>query len=242
MHRKPKNRGSKKTSNESSRSQEKEGPSAEEIKAGRDTIATMLTDPKHANLDEKTLSAAHFIMAIQTKIMAEKGGLVDEDRHVSLDYCKANADKIFSDGGTKFFGDLKAATEKAKLEKKRNEEMEKLKKDGDVEGQLRLAEEGMRSLVVERDAMLARGDSPPEGTNGGPFLCSLIDDELFQPSPRPDCPICCLPLPVNYSKKVCVTYQPCCGKVSNVHLFCDCTLYNTIGALRTSNKNHLLLM
>ena len=43
----------------------------------------------------------------------------------------------------------------------------------------------------------------------------LPDEELFaSPPPRPDCPICCLPMSRHQ------TYQPCCGKI-----ICDGCVY-----------------
>ena len=44
---------------------------------------------------------------------------------------------------------------------------------------------------------------------------TIADEELFaSPPPRPDCPICCLPMSLTH------TYQPCCGK--NI---CDGCIY-----------------
>mmetsp|Transcript_11317 Transcript_11317/g.20799 ORF Transcript_11317/g.20799 Transcript_11317/m.20799 type:complete len:357 (-) Transcript_11317:71-1141(-) len=99
-----------------------------------------------------------------------------------------------------------------KLERERSDEMEELlKKDGDIEGQLRLCQWVMRALDMEANKLLSKEGRHPMPPQDDPFIGTLVDDDLFVPCPpRPDCPICFLPLP----DRTACTYQPCCGKTA----------------------------
>ena len=87
--------------------------------------------------------------------------------------------------------------------------MKRLEEVGDYEGRLRLLKEIGQAINFEKDSIRARVGMPPI-TRDDPFICTVVDDELFSaPPPRPECSICFLGLP---SDDRC-TYQPCCGKV-----------------------------
>ena len=119
-------------------------------------------------------------------------------------------------GGEAFFKEWKEATDEAALEQKRRNEMEQMIKDGDIDGQMRILKDLMSSMdKLQNDLRIEKG-LPPIPVIDNPFHRTIVDDELFQPCPpRPDCPICFLPLP---ERNECC-YQPCCGKVRREMLF-----------------------
>ena len=70
-------------------------------------------------------------------------------------------------------------------------------------------------IAVNREVLLLEApndDEPPpmQCADGEEFTPSWTDEDLFkQPSPRQECPICCLPLPWEVPQ---ISYQACCGK------------------------------
>lgn len=183
-----------------------------EIKAQRDEFEEEKKSCSPEDLkgvDEVHLDLALILVANMTLTMAQCG-LVEEEKHSSIVYAEEHADKLFADGGEKFFKQWKDATDKAKLEQKKRNDMEKMIKDGDTEGQMRILQDLMRTVdKVQNDRRIEQG-LPPMPESDNPFHNTIFDDELFHPCPpRPDCPICFLPLPQR--NETC--YQPCCGKV-----------------------------
>ena len=92
--------------------------------------------------------------------------------------------------------------------------MEKIKKDGhdgDTDDQLRTMKDTLFTMNKLLDEKFKdRGLDSPFAQLEEPLQNTKFDHELFQPCPpRPDCPICFIPLP---EKDECC-YQPCCGKV-----------------------------
>jgi len=143
----------------------------------------------------------------------DRGAEVKENRDGIVD--EWGDEELFSDGGAKFVLEFKNAikngnaTERAKLQKKFDEKIGKLEKEGDDKGQLQHLQAHMRTLNEFAAAWMGReGLSLPAEQD--PFVGTLIDDELFAPTPpRPDCPICFLAMP----SWTCSAYQPCCGKI-----------------------------
>jgi hypothetical protein len=134
--------------------------------------------------------------AFGTLMLAEMGHVEDE-KDSSIVYAEENAGELFVDGGETFFRRLKEATDKVKLKEEKRNEMN----DGDTDDQA--------MDKVQNDLRIEQG-SPPIPPESDAFHNTIVDDELFQPRPpRPDCPICFLPLP---ARNECC-YQPCCGKV-----------------------------
>ena len=171
----------------------------------------MLANPDDLKaLGEGGENLARLMMAMSTLQMAECG-LVEEEKHSSIVYAEQHADELFKDGGAEFFRKYKEATEKAQLEQKKRNEMEKMIKAGDTEGQMRIIYGMMRAMDKMVDEKCEKeGWSPITSKLDDPFHNTIVDDELFQPRPpQPDCPICFLPLP---ERNACC-YQACCGKV-----------------------------
>lgn len=151
-------------------------------------------------------------------------GVFDDEKHSSLAYCEEHAEEVFADGGVKFFKQLEDATKKGKCLRKWKDdlkmkkiqmknEMETLKKDGaGRESQMRLFQRYSNECSAMLEERMDREGIPLDpNLIKKPWLGTIVDDELFKPSPPPpDCPICFLGLP----KRVCCTYQPCCGTVS----------------------------
>jgi len=184
---------------------------ASELKARRDTLElAMMENPEDLNeLDEAELDLAQLLMA-QVTVMMAQCGVVEDENHSSIVYVEKHANKVFSDGGETFFKQWKEATEKAALEQKRRNEMEQMIKDGNIDGQMRILKDLMCKMdKVQNDLRIEKG-LPPIPVIDNPFHRTIVDDELFQPCPpRPDCPICFIPLP---EREACC-YHPCCGKV-----------------------------
>jgi len=154
------------------------------------------------------------MMAMMTLTMA-KCGVVEEEKHSSISYAEEHADVLFADGGEKFFTELKEATDKAALEQKRRNDMEKMINDGDTDGQRRMLQDLMSTMEKKYQDMSIAAGMPPLPEDERINFChnTNLDEELFQPCPPcQDCPICFLPFPGRAAS----TYQPCCGKVSDL--------------------------
>ena len=188
-----------------------------ELKAHRDAVElAMIENPEDLNeLDEAELQLSQLLMAKVTVMMAQCG-LAEDEKHSSIVYVEKHSDKVFTDGGETFFKEWKEATDKAALEQKRRNEMEQMIKDGDIDGQMRILKDLHCTMdKLQNDLRIVKG-LPPIPVIDNPFHGTIVDDELFQPRPpRPDCPICFLPLP---ERNECC-YQPCCGKVRREILF-----------------------
>ena len=149
----------------------------------------------HGKIPDDLISLCQITKAFDTLMLAEMGHVEDE-KDSSIVYAEENAGELFVDGGETFFRRLKEATDKVKLKEKKRNEIN----DGDTYNQT--------MDKVQNDRRIEKGSPPiPESEA---FHNTIVDDELFQPRPpRPDCPICFLPLP---ARNECC-YQPCCGKV-----------------------------
>jgi hypothetical protein len=114
------------------------------------------------------------------------------------------ADGLLGDRGAEFRMRYTEAADKALAL------MEKMKKDGhdeDTGDQLRLVKDTLFTMNKLVDEKL--GFSPFAQLEE-PLHNTKFDHELFHPCPpRPDCPICFIPLP---ERDACC-YHPCCGKV-----------------------------
>ena len=158
------------------------------------------------------------MMAMMTLTMA-KCGVVEEEKHSSISYAEEHADVLFADGGEKFFTELKEATDKVELGRKKKSDMEKMINDGDTDGQRRMLQDMMSTMEKKYEDMRIAEGMPPIPEDERVNFChnTNLDDELFQPCPpHQDCPICFLPFPGRAAS----TYQPCCGKVRRLkHLF-----------------------
>ena len=92
--------------------------------------------------------------------------------------------------------------------------MGKMKKDGhdeDTDDQLRLVKDTLFAMNKLMDEKIKEsGQDSPFAQLEEPLHNTKFDHELFQPCPpRPDCPICFIPLP---ERDECC-YHPCCGRV-----------------------------
>ena len=184
-----------------------------ELKARRDAFdLAMMANPDDAKeVDEATFGCGQLALAKLT-VMIAQCGLAEDEKHSSIVYVEKHADKMFSDGGEAFFKEWKEATDKAKLEQKRRNEMEQMIKDGDMLGQIRILQDLMSKMDKAQNDLRIEQGKPPirEDERDNPLHLTILDDELFQPRPpRSDCPICFLLLP---ERNECC-YQPCCGKV-----------------------------
>ena len=205
-----------------------------EIKAKRDEFEEefMSLSQDQENFDTTELSesqlrqVAQVLMVTYTLQMAQCG-LVDEEKHSSIVYAEEHADEMFEDGKEgNFFKMWEEATAKVEWEQQMRGKMKKLIEDGDTDGQMRLLQDVMCTVdKVQNDRLIEHGLPPmPENDE---FHNTPWDDELFQPCPpRPDCPICFLPLPGR--NETC--YQPCCGKVRR-HTY---TCYLLFGIIMTT--------
>eukprot|EP00985_Skeletonema_marinoi_P023428 scaffold15643_cov117-Skeletonema_marinoi.AAC.3 len=181
-----------------------------ELKAQRDEFEEELKSLSQKDLeevDEVHLKLSHLLNATTTLQMAQCG-LVEEEKHSSIVYAEEHADVLFDDGGAKFFTMWKEAAGKAALEQQKRKEMERAIKDGDIDGQMLVLKDLMETMdVAQNDSRIEQGLPPIQFESH--FHNTKLDDELFQPCPpKPDCPICFLPMP---SRDQCC-YQPCCGK------------------------------
>ena len=166
-----------------------------EIKARRDKSVE-----KMKMLTAKDLHEAHLMTAKLTLQMAQCG-LVEDETHSSITYAEDHAVMLFPDGGEHFFKMWKEAVDRAAWDKTKRKEMKRMISDGNVDGQMLIFKELLNAM--DKDKVLnAQYESHFHNTE--------FDDELFQPCPpKPDCPICFLPMP--RMNECC--YQPCCGKV-----------------------------
>ena len=81
------------------------------------------------------------------------------------------------------------------------------------------------------------------------LAAELFDEALFeQPPPRKECPICCLPMPIQTASSTRKTYEECCGKeicngcfcaVVNVGRYC-CPFCRNPGDLSDEEANKRL--
>ena len=118
------------------------------------------------------------------------------------------ADMLFGDGGAEFRKKYTEAADEALAL------MEKMKKDGhdeDTDVQLRLVKDTLFAMNKLMDEKIKEsGQNSPFAQLEEPLHNTKFDHELFHPCPpRPDCPICFIPLP---ERNECC-YHPCCGKV-----------------------------
>jgi len=192
-----------------------------ELKAKRDEIeedVKSLSQKDLEEVDEDHQKLFHLLNATTTLQMAQCG-LVEEEKHSSIVYAEEHADVLFDDGGAKFFTMWKEAAGKAALEQEKRKEMERAIKDGDIDGQMLVLKDLMKTMdVAQNDSRIEQGLPPIQFESH--FHNTKFDDELFQPCPpKPDCPICFLPMP---SRDQCC-YQPCCGKVRDI-LFSFCLI------------------
>ena len=84
----------------------------------------------------------------------------------------------------------------AAWEQKKREEMKRMINDGDTEGQMLILKEMMNAIDKPQNERFITQGLPPNQGHESHFHNMEVDDELFQPCPpKPDCPICFLPLP-----------------------------------------------
>ncbi len=160
-----------------------------ELKTQRDEFveeATSATDPDDDDVRD------HFILLLSLK------------RKFMVEF----ADKFFGDRGAESRMRYTEAADKALAL------MEKMKKDGhdeDTDDQLRLVKDTLFAMNKLMDEKIKEsGQDSPFAQLEEPLHNTKFDHELFHPCPpRPDCPICFIPLPE--SDECC--YHPCCGKV-----------------------------
>ena len=212
--------------NEESTSEEDKTPAEKyakglEYKAARDELEEMLSKEEIAkDLTESELNNCQLRMAMATLHYMICCGIIEEEKHSSVVYVEEHADIMFEDRGEGFRRDLDWAFMYARIAKIKNDPerkalLEKLGNEGNMEGYLRILQEGVLVCNEEKNAFYARHGMPPP-IHEDPFLGTLIDDELFAPSPpRSECPICLLALPMREHGW---TYQPCCGKVRLVEI------------------------
>ena len=178
-----------------------------EIKAKRDEFDKLKYSKDWEEINELDRLCVTFSLAKLTVKMAQCG-LVEEQKHSSFVYVEEHVNK-FDGMAEPILQQWKEATDEVEWGQQKREEMKKLINDGDTAGQMRLLQDVMRTAdKEEKDWRIEQGLPPmPENDH---FHNTILDDELFQPCPpRPDCPICFLPLPER--NETC--YQPCCGKV-----------------------------
>jgi hypothetical protein len=118
------------------------------------------------------------------------------------------ADMFFGDRGAEFRKKYTEAADEALAL------MEKMKKDGhdeDTDDQLRLVKDTLFAMNKLMDEKIREsGQDSPFAQLEEPLHNTKFDHELFHPCPpRPDCPICFIPLP---ERDECC-YHPCCGRV-----------------------------
>lgn len=185
------------------------------IRASRDRIEVMdmLSDAdvdKFGGLDDSDKDGLRnlykFQMAKSTLMMAQ-AGIVEEEKHSSVTFVEEHGHEIFEDGGTEFLKQLAMARMRAMAEDLRKKQNAVQKDKGDEDAM----EEYMRAmkaytLEAKKCGISEEKDEAVLDT----MLGTLVDDELFAPPPpRPECPICLLPMPLDRNE---CTYQPCCGK------------------------------
>jgi len=186
------------------------------IRASRDRIEVMdmLSDAdveKFGGLDDSDKDGLRnlykFQMAKSTLMMAQ-AGIVEEEKHSSVTFVEEHGHEIFEDGGTEFLKQLGMARMHAMAEDLRKKQNAVQKDKGDEDA----IEEYMRAMKAYTLEAKKCGISEEKYEAVlDTMLGTLVDDELFAPPPpRPECPICLLPMPLDRNE---CTYQPCCGKV-----------------------------